>query len=255
MDFPNAGDLWLISTVYPDGTVAALEELVGNHGGLGGEQTDAFVFHPADMEVYETRNATDVFHILNNHRGKPVAAPPVTAEEKIADWAPGNLLKGLGQVWKVGRRRAALHDARPRRLRRRGQGSLHDRAGAADRPALVFWTVALLLVFAGGWLLTKQGSFTKTLRAVGFAHTVYLLTVFALLPGVSTAINFAILLWGFLCVWMGAATAHQTKGWRTLALPLVVLLVYVVGTAIVGVLLAGAEFTFQALMMELGLNN
>jgi hypothetical protein len=71
----------------------------------------------------------------------------------------------------------------------------------------------------------------------------------------STAINFAILIWGFLCVWMGAATAHQTKGWRTLALPLVVLLVYVVGTAIVGVLLAGAEFTFQAVMMELGLNN
>jgi hypothetical protein len=113
----------------------------------------------------------------------------------------------------------------------------------------------VLLVFAGGWLLTKQGSFTKTLRALGFAHTVYLLTVFALLPGFSTAVNFAILLWGFLCVWMGAATAHQTKGWRTLALPLVVLLVYVVGTAIVGVLLAGAEFTFQAVMLELGLNN
>ena len=55
MDFPHAGDLWLISTVYPDGTVAALEELIGNHGGLGGEQTDAFVFHPADMAV--TRDA------------------------------------------------------------------------------------------------------------------------------------------------------------------------------------------------------
>jgi hypothetical protein len=224
----------------------------------------------------ETRNATDVFHILNNHRGKPVAAPPVTAEEKIADWAPGNLLKGLGQVGKwVG---AALRCMVLDREAYAGvvkdpymtgpalligllsvlatgfvRGAAYD--GRALLAALVFWTVALLLVFAGGWLLTKQGSFTKTLRAVGFAHTVYLLTVFALLPGVSTAINFAILLWGFLCVWMGAATAHQTKGWRTVALPLVVLLVYVVGTAAVGVLLAGAEFTFQALMMELGLSN
>ena len=35
-----------------------------------------------DMEVTETRNSTDVFHILNNHRGKPVAEkPPVAAEE------------------------------------------------------------------------------------------------------------------------------------------------------------------------------
>ena len=69
MEFPSAGDLWLISTVYADGTVAALEELIGSHGGVGGEQTDAFILHPSDMEVPETRNSTDVFHILNNHRG------------------------------------------------------------------------------------------------------------------------------------------------------------------------------------------
>jgi uncharacterized membrane protein YvlD (DUF360 family) len=276
MDFPNAGDLWLISTVYPDGTVAALEELVGNHGGLGGEQTDAFVFHPADMDVPETRNATDVFHILNNHRGKPIAAPPIAAGEKIADWAPGNLLKGIGQVGKwVG---AALRcvvldrDAYAEVVKdpyMTGPALLIGlltvlvtalvRGAANDGwkllAAFVFWTVALLLVFAGGWLFTKQGSFTRTLRAMGFAHTIYLFTIFALLPFVSTTINVAILAWGFLCVWMGAATAYQTKGWRTLTLPLVVLLVFVVGTAITGVLLAGAAFTFQGVMMELGLSN
>jgi hypothetical protein len=52
---------------------------------------------------------------------------------------------------------------------------------------------------------------------------------------------------------MGAATAHNTKGWRTLVLPLVVLLVYVVGTAIVAILLAGAQFTFQAVLANIGL--
>ncbi len=68
MDFPHAGDLMVISSVYTDGTVAALEELIGSHGGLGGEQTDAFIFHPAEMRVPPTRNAVDVFHILNNRR-------------------------------------------------------------------------------------------------------------------------------------------------------------------------------------------
>ena len=34
-DFPNAGDLIVNSTFFPDGTVAAMEELVGSHGGLG----------------------------------------------------------------------------------------------------------------------------------------------------------------------------------------------------------------------------
>jgi hypothetical protein len=71
MDFPSAGDLWVISTLYPDGTVAALEELVGSHGGVGGEQTDAFIFHPADLAVPETRNSIDVFHILNSYRPQP----------------------------------------------------------------------------------------------------------------------------------------------------------------------------------------
>ena len=49
-DFVNAGDLIINSSIYSDGTVAALEELIGNHGGLGGEQTDAFIFHPGDMQ-------------------------------------------------------------------------------------------------------------------------------------------------------------------------------------------------------------
>lgn len=273
MDFPHAGDLWLISTVYADGTVAALEELVGNHGGLGGEQTDAFLFHPADMVMTETRNSTDVFHILNNHRGKPVAEkPPIAAQEKIADWEPKNLLKGLSQVgtWTGNALRCmvldrAAYEAVVNNPYMTGPALaigltsilLSALVRGSDLPrlasAFVFWALAVALVFAGGWLLTKRGSFTKTLRAMGFGHTVYLLSIFALMPAFSTVVNSAILAWGFLCVWMGAATAHQTKGWRTLLLPMVVLLVYVIGTAIVGVLLAGAEFTFQALLAGIGI--
>lgn len=43
---PSAGDLIVNSTLYPDGSVASFEELVGTHGGLGGEQTEAFVLYP-----------------------------------------------------------------------------------------------------------------------------------------------------------------------------------------------------------------
>lgn len=69
-DYPCAGDLTIISTVYPDNTVAALEELIGVHGGLGGEQTDSFLLHPADMVVTPTRSSTDVFGQLNARRDK-----------------------------------------------------------------------------------------------------------------------------------------------------------------------------------------
>jgi hypothetical protein len=53
-EIEHVGDLVLISTVDP-GTeeVAAFEELVGSHGGLGGWQTEAFLLHPAEWPVDE----------------------------------------------------------------------------------------------------------------------------------------------------------------------------------------------------------
>lgn len=48
--FPNAGDLIVNSTVYPDGSVASFEDLVGCHGGAGGAQTSAFVVYPRALK-------------------------------------------------------------------------------------------------------------------------------------------------------------------------------------------------------------
>lgn len=64
--FQVAGDLILNSTLYPDGTVAAFEELVGSHGGLGGQQTDSFLLHPCAEHVKDHRidNAYQVYALL-----------------------------------------------------------------------------------------------------------------------------------------------------------------------------------------------
>jgi hypothetical protein len=76
-DYPCAGDIMVISAVYPDNSVAALEELIGVHGGLGGEQTDSFLLHPADMAVPPTRSSIDLFAILNARRERS-ATPGLT---------------------------------------------------------------------------------------------------------------------------------------------------------------------------------
>jgi uncharacterized membrane protein YvlD (DUF360 family) len=48
----NVGDLVLNSRLDPDtDEVAAFEELVGSHGGLGGWQTKAFLLHPSDWPI------------------------------------------------------------------------------------------------------------------------------------------------------------------------------------------------------------
>jgi hypothetical protein len=119
--------------------------------------------------------------------------------------------------------------------------------------AVGMWFLAVALVFAAGWLLTRRGNFTQTFRALGFAQSVYFLSVLALYRPLDTVVQTAVFVLGFLAVWMGAAAAHKTTGWRTLLLPVVVVLVSVVGSAIVALLLAGAGFTLQAVLSEIGL--
>ena len=50
----HAPDLLLISQYDPNlGEVAAFEELIGSHGGLGGPQTEPFILHPVEWELDE----------------------------------------------------------------------------------------------------------------------------------------------------------------------------------------------------------
>ncbi|HVD39404.1 MAG TPA: phage holin family protein [Solirubrobacterales bacterium] len=49
--FPHCPDVMINSTFWPEfGEVAAFEELVGSHGGMGGTQSHPFVLHPSDLE-------------------------------------------------------------------------------------------------------------------------------------------------------------------------------------------------------------
>ncbi len=48
--FPHCADLMVNSTFWPEfGEVAAFEELVGSHGGMGGTQSFPFVLHPSEL--------------------------------------------------------------------------------------------------------------------------------------------------------------------------------------------------------------
>lgn len=50
----NAPDLQIISSRHPStGEVYAFEELVGNHGGIGGWQTEAILLHPSSLSIPE----------------------------------------------------------------------------------------------------------------------------------------------------------------------------------------------------------
>lgn len=73
MGYPNVGDLVIISPVYEDGTVAAYEELIGSHGGFGGQQTEPFLMYSSDMKIPETiENSREVYPVLTQIKNSPV---------------------------------------------------------------------------------------------------------------------------------------------------------------------------------------
>jgi putative membrane protein len=66
--FPHMGDIVVNSLYAPaTGEVAAFEELVGSHGGLGGLQTEPFLMFPATwkMEDHQIVGAPEMYTVLN----------------------------------------------------------------------------------------------------------------------------------------------------------------------------------------------
>lgn len=241
MEFPSAGDLWLISTVYPDGSVAALEELIGNHGGLGGEQTDAFLFHPPDLQVPETRSAIDVYHILNRHRSAAAAPAPVSAggDDRISSAA---FWQGVlrWETWLPRALNCLLLDRKayeavaadpymtgPALLILAVMRGLAV-VGAGVTPSTILWELVLVLLWwamalGSGWRLARSGTVGRTLRVLGFAQTVYLLPEIAQWVALPEAIDLLALVLGFLATWQAIAAVQAVHGWKKTLLPLLAL--------------------------------
>jgi putative membrane protein len=75
--FPDAPDI-LVNSFYNTETneVAAFEELIGSHGGLGGWQTQPFLLFPAawNMDYEEIVGAEKLFEVLKGWVGEPAQA-------------------------------------------------------------------------------------------------------------------------------------------------------------------------------------
>ncbi len=74
MTYPHSGDMVVNSLYDPKtGEVAAFEELVGSHGGLGGTQNQPFILYPTALESGELPNlvgAPSVYRLLRKWKEK-----------------------------------------------------------------------------------------------------------------------------------------------------------------------------------------
>ncbi len=275
-DFSNAGDLILNSTIYPDGTVAALEELIGSHGGLGGEQTDAFIFHPADMHIPETRNSYEWKAILDARRGLSGPTPLLEKpdEPRVEAWSPVILAKGIGQAGKW-----LNNAAHAITLNRETYASIATDAYMTG-PALLItllsqtlqvinrtgqFDVMEILIRSGAWLLgvvllalaartlRGQGDFTKTLRVAGFAQSAHVIELLGFLPVIGPLARLIAVLLSVIGLWMGTVVAHDLKGWRTILLPVIYILTTIIAIVFIMAAYQGFSVTSEALLEAFGL--
>ena len=273
-DFPHAGDLIVNSTVYADGTVAAMEELIGNHGGVGGEQTDAFLFHPADLVVPDTRNSTDVFHILNQRRElPPPTRRPLDRPAAVDAWTRSTLITGVGR-WSVWLGRAARSLILDRSAYKEvakdpymtGPALIiavamlalgwwfRDSANiveAAARP--IGWLFTVLALYLAGKFIGGKATFTQIFRVMSFALVMNVILLLGLIPQAAPFARFLSIVTGLVAVWIGVAEAHETRGWRTLVIPIVAVVAMVLTLLAILTLVGGIAFTLESLGQDLGL--
>jgi len=275
--FPSAGDLIIMSTIYPDGTVAAFEELIGSHGGLGGEQTDAFMLHPADFVVPPTRSAADLFPLLDARRERVVAPSRSAALRRSRDdWSPRNLVAGLRDVgaWAELAFLGAILDRSAYRAiaaqgAMTGPAILLSLAGvlvsalmeAPPTDAVEFarrfftryglWVLTVLLIHGTAHVLRGKADFTQTFRVMGFAQAVSLLGLLGFLPAIGPFALAAVSLLSLFVSWLSVAEAHAFRGWRTLLLPVLYFVVMIVGSSYLSSLSAGLNLALDVLLRRL----
>ncbi|MGK2933030.1 MAG: phage holin family protein [Solirubrobacterales bacterium] len=76
--FPHCPDIMINSTYWHEtDEVAAFEELVGSHGGLGGQQSYPFVMHPVDLEWPEDGivGAENIYHLFKSWTARTSPEP------------------------------------------------------------------------------------------------------------------------------------------------------------------------------------
>lgn len=283
-NFPHSGDLILVSSLYPDGQVAAFEELVGSHGGLGGSQSDAFILHPIDMVIPAISNSVDLYPLLKARQGRSPVSPLSRQKPKeINSWSPEVLLEGLKRwrIWGIRALRALWFDQSAFRevaddpyatgpaLLILFVVTLSTSLFAALQPdflsldisqfstlflrnLLIWWTTAILASFVGQSIGGK-GSWTNVSRALAYAELPRLLGLldFIKIYGAIFGILAAVLV--LVARWIALSAAFRMNRLRAALIPIASLVVFAFLYAAAAIFINGLDLTFRTLLQQMNL--
>jgi hypothetical protein len=250
-EFPNAGDLIIISNIDDLGHVAAFEELIGSHGGIGGQQTDAFLFHPADLSIPPATTTLDLFSLLNGRRDLTASEsePAVSTEEKDP-WSWPVIWSGISDVHGMTRRAArslrldrslfaevatdpyatgqallisfllALGSLVVPLFSRTWQGGGSPTLLAGIVVLLLGLAICLLLATLMGRTVDRKRSFTRAFNAIAYAGVGGFVAWFAPLSNVGPLLLITGILIVLVASWLAIQEALSIPRWPAVLIPL-----------------------------------
>lgn len=112
----------------------------------------------------------------------------------------------------------------------------------------------VLVLFGSGRLLGGKGSFTATFRSMGFAQGIFVLDLLAFIPPIAPLVRILVSALTFIATWLGVVEAHELRGWRAILVPVGMIVVVLLGLFIVGTVVEGFAFTYDALLKDFGLS-
>ena len=231
--------------------MAAFEEQIGSHGGIGGQQTDAFLCHPADMDVPQTSNTTDLYPILNGRRGKTVANVALqTTETAENPWSWPVMWAGISDIQGLFNRAA-----RSLRLDRTLFSEVANDPGATGQAVLIsvllslgslvlpllsiaWWqqsspmlisgvvvlifglAICLILATIAGRLNHRDRSFTRAFNAIAFAGVGGFVAWFAPINYVGPLLLITGTLIVLIASWLAIQEALAIPRWPAVLIPL-----------------------------------
>jgi hypothetical protein len=114
------------------------------------------------------------------------------------------------------------------------------------------WLLVAIMIFLATRLLRGTTDFTSTLRVLGFAQSAHILELIDFLPVVGPIARILALLLSFFGVWIGTATANEFKGWRTILLPLIYIILIVISVYFLIAVIEGTVLTIEGLAGDFG---
>ncbi len=274
--YKHAGDLIVNSTLYQDGRVAAFEELIGSHGGLGGAQTEPFVIHPADMPAPDTFDSCDMFAFLDSRRGleepssQPAALREPSGQELMSEGLrrPRTWLRQIRDAFLLRQRVFTEVGNDPRAggpallvilcvaLASAVAGAVIERDGESAAVNLVVslgaWLlsfgVAVMVVQAALRVLRKRDTLGRVFRALSFAEGPELLVIFSPIPYVGWAVAAGAFVMSLVTGWKALRHGVGVGRVAALVVPLLALAISLGVLIFAGAAVQGVEVTIETII-------